>query len=371
MDTDHLVGVGRMHDNLYLMDIIIENHYISFFNPRDMSLNDWHIFKGHPSVSVMQHMNFPKGRQYDEAVKIIENYEVCIKAKQSRDSFPVLNKRTTELFEMVHGDIWGPYTQENICHTSYVLNMVEDFSRTIWTFLLQSKDQVHEILANYIQFIQTQFDKRIKAFRTDHGTEFLNRNVAHLFSQNGISNQKSCVYTPQRNGIVERRHRHLLATARALMFQSGLPIRFWPYSLLTATWIINILPSRILEWKSPHELLFGNALDYSMIRPFGCFAYAANLVPNRGKFYSRSIKCVFLGYDVSHKGFLLLDLSNEKILISRDVKFVTDNFPFHTDVIIPAEPHISFPTVTDNPQITLNWTFLPWISLIGLQTSRT
>lgn len=121
----------------------------------------------------MQHMNLPKGKLFGEAVKVIENCEICIKAKQSRGSFPIMNRRTTELFEMVHGDIWGPYTQENLCHASYVLTLVEDFSRTIWTFLLQSKDQVCEVLSNYIQLIQTQFDKRIRAFRTDHGSELV------------------------------------------------------------------------------------------------------------------------------------------------------------------------------------------------------
>lgn len=123
------------------------------------------------------------------------------------------------------------------------------------------------------------------------------------------------------------------------MFQSGMPIHFWPYSILITTWLINRLPSRVLEWKSPHELLFGNPPDYSMLRPFGCLAYAANLVPNRGD---------FLGYDVSHKGFLLFDLENEKILISKDVKFVTDNFSFLHNHVTPTEPEISYLVVSHN-----------------------
>lgn len=89
------------------------------------------------------------------------------------------------------------------------------------------------------------------------------------------------------------------------MFQSGMPLRFWPYSILSSTWLINRIPSRVMRWKSPYELLFGALPDYTMLRPFGCLAYATNLVPNRGKFESRSIKRVFIGYDISHKGFLL------------------------------------------------------------------
>lgn len=94
-----------MKGNLYLMETVLEKHYISFFNPKDMSIQHWHIFMGHPSITTMHHMNFSKGKLYDEAVKAIENCEVCIKAKQARDNFPILNRRTQELFEMEHGDL--------------------------------------------------------------------------------------------------------------------------------------------------------------------------------------------------------------------------------------------------------------------------
>lgn len=145
------------------------------------------------------------------------------------------------------------------------------------------------------------------------------------------------------NGIVERKHRSLLSTARALMFQSGMPLRFWPYSILTTTWLINRLPSVVVEWKSPYEVLFGHPSDYAMLKPFGCLVYAANLSPHRGKFDSRSIKCVFIGYDVCHKGYLLFDMDNEKVFVSRDVKFILDSFPFlHKNNALIEQPALYF-----------------------------
>lgn len=155
INTDHLVEVGKVKDNLYIMDTVSEKYYISFFNPKDMSVQDWHVFMGHPSVTAMQYMQISKGQMHDEALKAIENCEVCIKSKQARDHLHVLNRRTEGLFDMVHGGIWGLYKQENICNITYVLTLVEDFNRTIWTFPLQSKDQVHEVLATYIQMIIT------------------------------------------------------------------------------------------------------------------------------------------------------------------------------------------------------------------------
>lgn len=117
------------------------------------------------------------------------------------------------------------------------------------------------------------------------------------------------------------------------MFQSSLPKKFWPYSLLTTTWMINRLPSRVLDWKSPYEILFGVAPDLSILRPFGCLVYAVNVTPHRGKFVSRSNKCIFLGYDPAYKGYLLYDLHSHKVYSSRDVKFFPDTYHFsdHTD----------------------------------------
>ncbi|KAL1204554.1 Retrovirus-related Pol polyprotein from transposon RE1 [Cardamine amara subsp. amara] len=67
---------------------------------------------------------------------------------------------------------------------------------------------------------------------------------------------------PQQNGRVERKHRHILNMARALLFQAQLPIRFWGESVLAATYLINQTPSIILGNKMPYELLSGSAPDY-------------------------------------------------------------------------------------------------------------
>lgn len=83
--------------------------------------------------------------------------------------------------------------------------------------------------------------------------------------------------TPQQNEIVERKHRHLLETTRALRFHSHLPISFWGDCLLTVTYLINLLPTKVLKGQVPYQLLFGKPPDYYHLRIFGCLCYATNI----------------------------------------------------------------------------------------------
>lgn len=151
--------------------------------------------------------------------------------------------------------------------------------------------------------------------------------------------QLTCVYTPQQNEVVERKHRHLLEVARALHFQSGLLISFWGECVLTVAYIINYTPTPNLQGKTPYELLFYKPPTSTHLRVFGCLCYAHEVSKPRDKFHSRSARCIFIGYPYSKKGYRVYDLITKKIFISRDVVFYEDQFPFLKDMKIPNEPH--------------------------------
>lgn len=72
----------------------------------------------------------------------------------------------------------------------------------------------------------------------------LSKSCQRLFSSLGIRHQKTVSYSPQQNGRVERKHHHLLQVARALFSQSNLPIHLWGHTILMATYIINLLPTK-------------------------------------------------------------------------------------------------------------------------------
>jgi len=150
-----------------------------------------------------------------------------------------------------------------------------------------------------------------------------------FYKKQGIILETTCPHTPQQNGVVERKHRHLLEIARALRFEAGLPIRFWGECIMTATYIINRLPSRALDNKTPFEVLFKRVPDYDHMRVLGCLAYYRNTNTKGDKFEPRGRPGVFMGYPSGTKGYKIYDLEQRKMIVSRDVKFLEETFPFN------------------------------------------
>ncbi|KAJ0591220.1 putative RNA-directed DNA polymerase [Helianthus annuus] len=273
--------------------------------------NLWHSRLGHPSDQVLAVL---KG-QFD--VKSIEHgpCDVCHRAKQVRVPFPLSEHKTKSIGELVHLDVWGPYRVTSYEGFKYFLTIVDDFSRTVWCYMLVNKTEVFENLCSFYELMLTQFETKVKIIRSDNGTEFLNNQMNTFCKTKGILHQTSCSYTPQQNGVVERKHRHLLNTARALLFQSNLPLRYWSDCILTAVYLINRLPSSVLNGRSPYEVVYGFKPSLVHLRNFGCLCFVCSCW---------LLKC--------KKGYKLLCLDNRKVYFSRDVKFYESVYPFKSSL---------------------------------------
>ncbi|GKA19576.1 retrovirus-related pol polyprotein from transposon TNT 1-94 [Tanacetum coccineum] len=103
-----------------------------------------------------------------------------------------------------------------------LLSVVDDHTRATWTYLVHSKGQIHDLLVSFLAYLANHFN--------GNGTETVNATCSSLFQSKGILHQKSMVYTPQQNGRVERKHRHLLDTARTIRLHANLPITPQPLS---------------------------------------------------------------------------------------------------------------------------------------------
>ncbi|KAI5403411.1 hypothetical protein KIW84_050837 [Lathyrus oleraceus] len=139
----------------------------------------------------------------------------------------------------------------------------------------------------------------------------------------------ACPHTHHQNGYVERQHKHVVETCLTLLARANLPLKFWDHVCLTITYLINRMPTPILDMKSPYFMLYGIVPDYKHLKTFGCACYPYLRPYSSNKFNLHSQECIFLSYSSSDEGFKCLDPSG-RIYISKDVVFNEIKFPYPT-----------------------------------------
>lgn len=145
------------------------------------------------------------------------------------------------LFQLVHADIWGPFSSSSIVGAKYFLTIVDDYSRCTWVFSMQVKSEILNFFSIVLIFfirklgcnississgVNSLIIQQLKTFIYDDVSQFKSNELKSWFHQHGILHQTSCVYIPQPNGHVKRKHGYLLNVARSLRFQSNLPLHF-------------------------------------------------------------------------------------------------------------------------------------------------
>jgi transposase InsO family protein len=124
-------------------------------------------------------------------------------------------------------DLFGPIAYISIGGSKYCLVIVDDCFRFTWVFFLQEKSQTQKTLKGFLRRAQNEFGLRIKKIRSDNGTEFKNSQIEGFLEEVGIKNEFSSPYTPQQNGVVERKNRTLLDMARTKLDEYRTSDRFW------------------------------------------------------------------------------------------------------------------------------------------------
>lgn len=164
--------------------------------------------------------------------------------------------------------------------------------------------------------------------QTDGGVEFINNKMRQHLIDHGIHHRISCPYTPEQNGIAERKHRHLIELGLSMMFYCHLPLKYWVEAFYIASYVCNFLPVATRENKSPSEVLQKEAPEYGHLRVFGsaCYPYLHPVAEH--KFEPRSLLCVFLGYSSQYKGYRCLYPPTGKVYITQHVIFDETLFPF-------------------------------------------
>ena len=155
---------------------------------------------------------------------------------------------TTRPFELLHMDLFGPthYATFTNVASLYGFVIVDDYSHYTWVHIVTYKHEVQESFKRFSSSASTNFGVKIKHIRSDNGTEFKNTSLDYYLDTLGITHEFSAPYTPQQNGIMERKNRTLIEMARTMLDEYKTPRKFWPEAIDTACHVINHVYLHIL-----------------------------------------------------------------------------------------------------------------------------
>ncbi|CAL8175713.1 unnamed protein product [Prunus armeniaca] len=324
--TGATIGRGSEKGGLYLLDDpagytsspTVHALQSATDSSRDIWL--WHKRLGHPSFIYLQKL-FPSLLSSVDLSQF--KCEICELAKHHRVSYPLSINKSYAPFALVHSDVWGPSRVSNLSNSKWFVTFINDYSRLTWVYLMTDKSEVFSIFQSFHQMIHTQYNSNIKVFRSDNGGEYINSGLKTYFSDHGIIYQRSCSYTPQQNGVAERKNRHILEVARSLLLSMSVPKSYWGEAVLTAAYLINRMPSQVLKFQTPLQV-FTAACSTSTVnhlppRVFGCISFVH--LHHSGKLDPHSLKCIFLGYSATQKGYKCYHPPSKKFFVTRDVTF--------------------------------------------------
>jgi transposase InsO family protein len=144
---------------------------------------------------------------------------------------------------LVHSDICGPINPTSNGGSRYFITFTDDFSRKTWTYVLTEKANALAIFKKFKASAEKETNCQIKCLRTDRGGEFTSSAFNDFCSESGIKRQLTASYTPQQNGVSERKNRTIMNMVRSMLAGMNVPKRFWPEAVLWATHVLNRSPT--------------------------------------------------------------------------------------------------------------------------------
>lgn len=251
--------------------------------------------------------------------------EACVKGKNHRVSFPKQSKwRATKKLELIHSDLCGPISPPSNSNIRYMISFIDDFSRKTWIYFVLEKSEAFHCFKTFKAFVEKQTGLVIKCLRTDRGGEYNSNEFKEFCREHGIKRQLTKAFTPQQNGVAERKNRTIMNMVRAALLEKEVPKAFWPDAVQWVNHVLNRSPTVIVRDMTPEEAWSGRKPSVEHFRVFGCIGYVHIPDVKRSKLDDKSIKCVLLGFSSESKALKMFDPVLKKVYISRDVIFEED-----------------------------------------------
>ena len=317
-----LVKSVRSRNRLYKVTMEVEStKCLQLEKVSDSAL--WHSRLGHVGIDAMKTMMNKEMVTGMPSLSIEKETCVsCLMGKQTRASFPKSTTyRATHILELLHGDLCEPISPSTAGGSRYIFVLIDDHSRYMWTIILKEKSEAFDRLK---RLVEQETKASIKTLRTNMGGEFTSQEFQTFCDDNGVNHHLTAPYSPQQNGVVERRNRTLTEMTRSIMKHMKMPNYLWGEAVRHSTYLINRVATLTLKDVSPYECFKKKKPNVGYLRVFGSVCYAKKDTPHLKKLDDRSRELVHLGVEPGSKAYHLYDPEKRRIVISRDMIFTED-----------------------------------------------
>lgn len=290
----------------------------------------WHKRLGHIGKSKFLEIKtkkmFNDSERLDNVMPDDNLCESCIYGKQARLPFQ-RHKNKVHIqrpLYVVHSDVCGPISPQTYDDKNYFAIFIDEYTHYCVSYLIKNKSDVFAIFKDFVSKSEARFNSKLVYLYCDNGGEYLSNEMKEFCVEKGISFHLTVPRTPQLNGVAERMNRTITEKARAMISDSGLDKFFWGEAVLTATYLINISPTKaLIQNKTPFELWHGKKPELKNLKVFGATVYVHNKL-RQTKFDDRSWKGILVGYEPN--GYKVWDMDKRKCVVVRDVIIDETNF---------------------------------------------
>nr|GEV70124.1 hypothetical protein [Tanacetum cinerariifolium] len=260
----------------------------------------WHSRIGHLNYKALR--TLAENRMVDGMPTIKNTQELCshcLVGKQQRDPIPKKNSwRATKKLQLIHSDICGPISP-----------------------ISNSEKEAFTKFKNFKNLIEKEAGTSIQCLRTDRGEEFTSNEFTTFCDEHGINRQLTAAYTPQENGVAERKNKTIMTMVHSMLNEKHVLKEYWAEATNWSVQVLNRCQTSALDNMTPQEAWSGMKPKVDYFRVFGCLAYVHVPYQKRHKLDEKSKVHVFLGVSKESKAHRFVDPLTNKIIISYYVKF--------------------------------------------------
>src|SRR3954465_3659428 len=298
----------------------------------DSDANVWHSRLCHVNFGLMSRLS---------SLSLIPTFAIakgskchsCVQSKQPRKPHTAAEERNLAPLELVHSDLCEMNGVLTKGEKRYFMTLIDDATRFCYVYLLQTKDEALDYFKIYKAEVENQLERKIKRLRSDRGGEYFPKIFDEFCQEHGIIHERTPPYSPQSNGVAERKNRTLTDLVNSMLATAGLSKAWWGEALLTSCHVLNRVPNKNKE-KTPYEEWVGRKPSLSYLRTWGCLAKVNVPIPKKRKLRPKTVDCVFLLYAFYSIGYRFLVVKSEvpdmhigMIMESNDATFFEDIFP--------------------------------------------